>query len=321
MSNACISYSQTLVQEFGRGWNRFWFTPSDGRVLGMIRILTGLSAIWWYLSYYPDLEGWFGPDGLFSVAATEQFVGGRTYFSIFDHANTLGNLWATYWIGLVFIVLATVGFYTRIFSVLAFVWVVSLLWRAPMLSRPVDDILTMLMFYLCIGSAGAQFSLDRLLRDRKTAAGTSPQIQVREGGSSWSTVALRLIQVHTTLILVASAIAQLRGDTWWTGVALWGFIGKPESAYVDFTWIHQYPYLLNFLTLGFVIFELAFAILIWNRLARPLLLVLSLPVWVGIGLMSGMLSFTLLIFTAGLAFMPPEWLLPSRSQSVAPTVG
>ena len=51
-------------------------------------------------------------------------------------------------------------------------------------------------------------------------------------------------------------------------------------------------------TLAIVLFELCFAFLIWNRLARPLLLGLALPIWIGTALLTGMTSWVLMIGTA-----------------------
>jgi len=322
MTNA-RDYFSTLTEEFGGGWTRFWFAPSDPYVLGVLRLCTGVIALWWYVSYYPDLQTWFGPDGLLSLARVEQWRGANRAYSIFDYTTTPSSLWFTYWLGLGVLIAFTAGLFSRVTSVLAFVWVVSLLWRAPMLDRPVDAVLTMVMFYLCIGPSGASWSLDRWLAKRRedsarratpstasTSSGLSHTALTNIGphGSSAATVALRLMQIHLVLIYAAMALAQLRDDSWWMGRALWGSIGKPESGYIDMTWIHQYVYLLNVWTLGVVVFELSFVALIWNRLARPLLLGLSIAVWLSVGLVSGMLSFALMLIVAGLAFVPSEWL-------------
>ncbi len=308
------TYFSTLTQEFGQGWTRFWFAPSDPYVLGVIRLGTGIIALWWYVSYYPDLQDWFGPDGLISLEKVHQWRGPNRSFSIFDYTNSASSLWFAYWLGLAVLLAFTVGLFSRLTSVLAFVWVVSLLWRAPMLDRPVDGVLTMVMFYLCIGPSGASVSLDRWWAKRKLDAGKSEHAltTLEPRRSSAATVAIRLMQVHLVMIYAAMVLAQLQFEAWWIGRALWGFIGKPESSYIDMTWIHDYVYLLNIWTLGVVAFELSFVALIWNRLARPLLLVLSVFVWLSVGIISGMMSFALIMIVAGLAFASSEWLRGCR---------
>ena len=49
-------------------------------------------------------------------------------------------------------------------------------------------------------------------------------------------------------------------------------------------------------------FEIAFPILIWNRFARPILLILGVLVWLSIAIAAGHLLFALTMITASLAF-------------------
>jgi hypothetical protein len=196
-------------------------------------------------------------------------------------------------------------------SVAAFIVVVSLIHRGPMLVQAMEDVLAMVMLYLCLGPSGAAFSLDQLWRKRKSAASPKADVPASVGAN----IALRLIQIHLALYHFGMAISQLGDETWWMGRALWGFIGKPESAYVDLTFLADHLFLLNAWTHAVVIFELAFALLIWNRLARPILFVAAVLVWGGVGLVSGMLGFSAVMLAASLAFVPPEW-LATKSRNV-----
>jgi hypothetical protein len=45
-----------------RGWNRFWFTPSDPTLLGLLRICTGLLALFTVFTYTWELQSFFGKD-------------------------------------------------------------------------------------------------------------------------------------------------------------------------------------------------------------------------------------------------------------------
>jgi hypothetical protein len=198
--------------------------------------------------------------------------------------------------------------------VAAFVVVVSLIHRGPMLAQPMEDVLAMVMFYLCLGPSGAAFSLDRIWRRRNAAR---QEDDVSERPSVGANVALRLMQVHLALLHFGMAIGQLRDDSWWMGRAIWGFISKPESGYVDLTWISDHVYLLNIWTHGIVVFEFAFALLIWHRLARPILMAAAVLVWSSVAVVSGMVGFTLVMLGATLAFAPAEWLM--RRSSYATT--
>jgi hypothetical protein len=143
---ATRTYFDTLIQRSGEGWNRFWFTPSDPFTLSVIRLLTGIVALALYLSYRPDLAGWFGPDGILSENAMLKFRS-APLFSVFDYADSTSALWFCFWAGAAAIAAFTLGLFTRITSILALLAVLSILHRGPVLGRPVDDILTIVMFY------------------------------------------------------------------------------------------------------------------------------------------------------------------------------
>ena len=226
------NYFRTLTSRFGQGWNRFWFAPSDPTTLCVIRILTAAVALYLYLTYLPDLNRFFGPGGLLSRDAMLQLRGKESVFSIFDYATTTSTLWIFYWAGTAALVAMLLGLFTRVSTVLALVAVLSLIHRGPVLAdRPVDDIMAMLMFYLCFGPCGRGLSLDALFRSRSDA-NASATLHAPAASSYGATISTRIIQVHLTLIYLAMAMAKLHGslgtDIWWNGTAVWDLIRGPN---------------------------------------------------------------------------------------------
>jgi hypothetical protein len=51
-----------LVRLLIRAWSRFWFTPTDPTILGMIRICCGFVVLYVHLAYSYDLQTFFGKD-------------------------------------------------------------------------------------------------------------------------------------------------------------------------------------------------------------------------------------------------------------------
>jgi hypothetical protein len=314
MSNAVSSYFGTVATTFGRGWNHFWFTLSRPTTLGLMRLVVGLIALHWYWSYYPDLDLLFGPAGIIDEQALNSWRGPDSWnnkptFTLFDWIGDISTLGFMYWLGFGVIALFAAGVLSRVTTVLAFIFVASLIHRGPMLVRPFEDLLAMTMFYLCFGAIGGAFSIDALIKRRRQGD------RAVDDNVSWgTTVSTRLIQVHLVLVHFGMAVSQLAAQssntvpTWWLGRALWGFAGKPESSYLDLTWLADHLYLLNLWTYAVVIYEIAFALFIWRPLARPFLLAVSIPVWGSIGLASGDLPFAAIMLAATLAFVPPEWL-------------
>jgi hypothetical protein len=304
--NGVGAYFSTLGERVGAAWNCFWFTPSDPFNLCVIRILTGGLALALYLTYIPDLEQLFGPNGLLSENAVLHLRGSTKVFSIFDYANSPSSLWFFFWTGAAALALFTIGLFTRVTAVLALVMLLSLIHRGPALARPVDDIIAMVMFYLCLGPCGAALSVDAWLHRRKQLPGrlASPPL-------SWTaTVSNRLIQLHLSAIYFLMAVAKLKSPVWWSGMAVWGLLAKPESRLIDLPWLAdpKWIYILNAWTLAIVLFELAFSLLIWIKIARPLLLGLAVPLWISTALLTGMTSWAAMMLVANLAFASPTFL-------------
>lgn len=302
------------LARMGEGWNNFWFLPRDAYTLGLLRLLTGLVALWWYLSFYPNVQNWFGPEGLFTAEGAQQLRidptgDARFAFSYLDLIESASLLWFVYFLGLGVFILMTAGVLSRVSTILALVVVVSFLHRAPMLQRPVDDVLAIMIFYLCLGPSGASFSVDAWLR-RKRAERTGAVVHET---FSWSaTLATRLLQVHIALIYAATALAQLQSELWWNGMAVWQMMARPESRLIDLTGMSQaglaFTYFVNFLTHAVVLYEVCFALLIWNRTARPILLFLGVFFWIGLALIGGSVSYSVLMLVANLAFVEPATL-------------
>ena len=102
------------------------------------------------------------------------------------------------------------------------------------------------------------------------------------------------------------ALTQLAGQVWWAGEAVWWVMARTESRLVDLTGLSTSMYVINLWTHAIVLFELMFPLLVWNRLARPLLLTLAVLLWIPLALLTGAVSFCALMLVANLAFLPPD---------------
>ncbi len=314
-------YLRTLIHAFGAGWNRFWFTPADVSTLGAVRLGTGMVLAYWLATFTPDLVPYFGPNGLAPQAtlgnletparngSLPQVIAQQVReslprphrWSFLNLLHTPNELRAGHAAALAIALLFAVGLFTRVTSVLALVVLLSYLHRGPVVTAQVEPILAFVVFYLCLGPAGRAWSLDRWLAQRRRSA-----VAGRTGGetSAAANVSLRLIQVHLAVVYALMAIGKLSSPVWWEGLAVWLLIARSESRLIDLTWLHAYPYLISLWTYLVVLWQGAFPILVWHRLARPLLLVINAIMWASLAPVTGMLDFALLMVIASLAFVP-----------------
>ncbi len=302
-----LEYLRTLSRAFGDGWNRFWFKPGDPYPLGVIRVLTGLIALWLHVTLLPAVGQLFAAGGWIPVEVVQRTTSRGYPLSYLNFFSSPTELLLVECLGLAVLALFTAGYWTRLTSVLAFLVMLSDVHRAPMLTTQVEPIVTMVLFYLCLGPAGASWSLDRWLARRKaigqgaaSGSGDAPPT------SFTATLSLHLIQVHLCLLYATMGTAKLMGSTWWTGMGAWWLIARPESRLVDWTGIPLFA--VNFWTHLIIAFELGFPILIWIRLARPLLLAIAVVMWLATGILTGQVEFALMMLVANLSFFSPAWL-------------
>jgi hypothetical protein len=306
MQSSVANYLRSLVDGVGDGWNRFWFTPSDPYPLGLIRLLTGCLATLLHLTLLPDLGRLFAGGGWLSHEAVDRLTIRGGSASFLDLFSSPAELMAVHVVGLAVLILFTLGFWSRLTSILALAVVLSDIHRGPMLTSQFEPVLTMVMCYLCLGPAGASWSLDRLLTRRRAttalaraAAGSYPP--------SWAaTVSVRLIQVHLAMLMATMGGAKLFGATWWVGSAVWWLASRPESRLVDLTGLGEY--LINFWTHAIVAVELGFPILIWFPLLRPLVLAVAAVIWISLAILTGQITFALMMLVASLSYCSPACL-------------
>ncbi|HTU25902.1 MAG TPA: hypothetical protein VMF30_10925 [Pirellulales bacterium] len=306
MLTAATEYLRSLSAGVAAAWNRFWFTPSDAYPLGLIRLLTGLLATYFHLTLLPDVERFFAAGGWLSPEAVERLAVRGGTASLLDFVSSPSELLAAHLAGLAVLVVFTLGLWSRITSFLALAVILSDVHRGPMLTSQFEPVLTMVLCYLCLGPSGASWSLDRLLAVRRATTPVA-QAALANAKASWTaTIAIRLIQVHLAMLVATMGAAKLYGGTWWVGSAVWWLATRPESRLVDLTFLGEYA--INFWTHVIVAVELAFPVLVWVPLLRPLMLVLAGVVWISLALLTGQVTFAAMMLVASISFCSPELL-------------
>jgi hypothetical protein len=315
------------------GWNRFWFTPQDPATLALIRILAGVMLLYTHAIWSLDLAGFFGQPGWLAPDALAAAYGNlRDHF--WSHWHWMGSwldppaaMWTLHIAALVVFAMLTVGLFTRVVSILAWLLTVSYAHRVmPAALFGLDDINAMLAMYLMVGPSGAAYSLDRLLARPGRAsrmsgraslpaslsvpgtAGQGAAHSCPQAPSISCNIAIRLMQLHLCIIYLFSGLGKAMGETWWDGSAMWFAVANYEYQSIDLTWLGQWPAILSLFAHVTVAWELSYAALVWPRLTRPLVVATSVPLHLGIALFLGMMTFGLAMIIANLAFVSP-WIV------------
>jgi hypothetical protein len=312
----------TLVERFGNGWNRFWFTPADPLPLCAVRIGVGGLALLLLASLTPDLARFFAAGGLIDVetGTLEQIRGDTAGLSYLWYLQTSVELHVAHALGMLVVLAMTVGLWTRVTAPLALVVLLSYIHRGPILASQAELVLAMALLYLAIAPCGAVWSVDWLLARRKAQGKAMLVARLEQSArpSLSAAVPLRLLQVHLALVYAWMALAKLNdgafGDgeayyVWWQGHAVWWLAAKPQSPLVDFApLLADHMFVVNLWTHAILAFEIAFVLLIWNRTARPVLLLVAVPVWLSVALLTGLATFCLAMLAVQLAYVSPHTL-------------
>jgi hypothetical protein len=299
--NRLAGHALSWVRDVVAGWDRFWFTPADVATLALIRIFAGAMLFYTHLVWSLDLEAFFGPDGWLSAGAVGLLQQDSYNWSYFWWIKSSWLLWSVHLAALVVFALLTLGLFSRLMSVLAFVAALSYVGRVPGALFGLDQINVLLAMYLMVGPCGDAYSLDRVLAAWQAGMKLAPA-----EASIGANVAIRLIQLHMCVIYLFAGLSKLSGPSWWDGTAMWLALGNLEYQSLDMTWLARWPRLINLLTHATIFWEVYYCALIWPRKSRPVMLLLAIPLHLGIAICLGMITFGLIMLVGNLAFVPPE---------------
>ena len=303
MSEGQGSCVKNWLQQWLDGWNRFWFVPQSPATLAVMRILTGAMLFYTHAVWTLELDSFLGLNGIFESQFANEVNGNSpfvwTHFAWIDHSAWL---WGTHYLALAVMLAFTLGFKTRITSVLSLLFTISYAHRAGGALFGLDQINGFLALYLAISPCGAMYSLDAFLK-RKGKGSGGPETGVPH--TVMANLATRLIQLHLCVVYLFAGMGKLQGAAWWDGTAIWGAIASYEYQTVDLTFLSHWPLVINLITLTTLAWECTYPFMIWPKLTRPIWILMAVAVHLGIGLFMGMMTFGIIMVIANLAFIDP----------------
>lgn len=286
-------------QDLWNGWDRFWFTPVDPHTVGVLRILCGLMLLYTHLVWSLDLLAFLGPKSWVPTTLVREMFRDSYAWSYLWYVESPAALWALHLLALAVLFAFTIGWQTRITSVLAVVITLSYCHRLPGALFGLDQVNAMLALYLALTPCGAVYSLDRWLAVRRG-------VRLEDSPSVLANVGIRLIQLHMCVIYLFGGIGKMRGELWWDGSAVWFALANYEYQSLDLTSLVRYPFLIACLTHVTVFWETFYAFLVWPRSTRPVTLGIAIMVHLGIVVFLGMPTFGFAMLIGNLAFVSPR---------------
>ena len=281
-----------MIERAIEGWDRFWFRPTATSTLGLFRIAYGLVLTVWALSLLPDATSFFSEDGVMPETSLD---GWR--WSLFAIDDSRATVLAAMAVLVLAAICVTVGYRTRLATVITFLLLVSLRWRNIWVMNGGDSLLRHMGFFLMLAPAGASLSVDRWrhARDRFW------ELPAR---APW---ALRLIQIQISTVYLFTVWLKAQGDRWNAGTAVADSLRVDDLVRFELPWALTDSLLVaNLLTYGTLAVELALAVLIWVRRARPYVIALGIALHLFIEVTMSLGFFSIVMMLGYLAFVPEE---------------
>lgn len=271
-------------------WNRWWFEPTSTSTLAVMRIAFGAVVVAWALSLAPDLRAFFTPAGVVPSQPPGTWTWGL--LGPWSSMPVVVAVWLALLLGGVGMLL---GWRARLSSLVVFVALMSIQRRDPYVINTGDWFLRIMAFYLLLAPTGAALSLDRRRRDRERFWESPLR-------SPWL---VRLVQLQLSAAYLFAVWAKVQGTAWNNGTAV-----SYALRIGDFARFHvphavaSSALLSNVFTYGALATEISMAFLVWNRRARPwvLLAAIVMHLLIDATLLVGFFSYEM--FIAYIAFVP-----------------
>jgi hypothetical protein len=251
-----------------RIWDEFFFAKQSPVPISIFRVLYGALVIAALLLLRPDWLTWYGVHGWLSLPTALKLEPGHrlNLFSFLPQSNAW--IEALFWFALVSAILLTIGFFTRLNSLLVFICLTSIEQRNLYITHGGDTFLRLAGFFLIFAPAGAAFSVDRLIRLRWGKE--SPTIQPR---SPW---AQRMIQLQLSFLYLVTFLLKIKGAPWLQGTALFYVYHLDELKRFPLPASLYYPMVLKLGSWLALALEFSLGALIWMKEFRYPLLALGL---------------------------------------------
>lgn len=283
-------------QEIKQIWLNFFFKERPVEGIAIFRILLGLLALVTFIQDTIVMHDLWGPYGLQSVSTMAKNYS-FPILSIFQYLNLTPEL-------LIFLVslqilsliFFTIGYKTRLSSILSFILMVSFHQRNINILSSSDLLMRILFMYMVFAPAANAYSIDSWLAKIKG----SP---LKREYASWT---LRLIQIQIAVVYVSTVIAKAKGITWLDGSAVYYATRLEDFTRFSVPLVLDWKWSLALITWSTLIVELALGTLIFVDEFRKPLIVLGLVFHLGIEYMMSIPTFEWLMIICLMAMFKIE---------------
>jgi hypothetical protein len=290
-----------------KAWNRFFFAPVSARPLGAFRIVYGLLMMIYLALMTVEFDYWYTGAGLLHGSeAREAIAGGEPApvgkamplrFSPLQYVTDPNVAWMVLAATFAAAVGVTLGWRTRLMSILLYLGMLSLYHRNVSSNGGPDAVPMILTFYMMLCPSGAAYSLDARRAARRRGTVAEPLI------TPW---AVRLLQMQLCLIYFQSSEIKSQGQFWLNGTSVHYVLFNGEFRQFNLEWLGAYPLLINLMTHGAILIQFALAFWLWFRPTRRWAILAGILLHAGIRPVLNIPGFGEVMCATYLTFLDPD---------------
>jgi hypothetical protein len=277
-------------------WNRFLFAPISARPLGAFRVVFGLVILGYLALMSVEFDHWYTSAGLFTAEEARE-AAAPLRFSPLHYVDDPRVSHAFLAVTTAVAVAFTLGWRTRVMSVLLYLGLLSFYHRNVASNGGPDAVPVIVSFYMMLCPCGAAFSLDAIRAARKRGTLAEPLI------TPWG---LRLLQMQICLIYFQSSVIKCQGPLWLNGTTVHYVLFNREFGQFNLEWLAQYPLVINLMTHGALLTEFALAFWLWFRPTRRWAILGGLALHFGIRPLLLVPGFGEVMTATYLTFLAPD---------------
>ncbi len=291
-----------ILQRIYRKIDDFWFRKESTISLDTFRLVFGCFLTLIMLLSFLNWQRFYGTD---SILPYDYFVESRGGFlkaafkSIFAWSDAAWFVWGVYGVGLLAAITFTLGFKTKVSTIVLYLVWFSMCNRNNIIIDGKDAVIKMLLFYSCFAPLGTSLSLDCFFKKHNW------DLLSFERKSVWS---LRLMQISIALIYPFTALDKLRNDAAWVDGSVIYYVTLYDGwfRFTDINFLHNH--LLSIVaTYGTLLTEFLFPILVWFKQTRAIALVAVTLLHLSIAILMNqyILQFSLVMLISFILFIEP----------------
>lgn len=271
----------------------YWIGIVDPRPFALFRIALGLAFLHDLIPYSRNVRAFLSDEGVLPRSCVREWWS----WSVFSITGSPTGVTILFALGALAILAFTIGFKTRVASVLSWLFVISLHHRNHFVTDGGDDFTRILFFWSMFADLGARYSVDSWRRSNKTR--------------SIPAFGPRVLQANVVVLYLIAGLLKLRlgwlrGDAVYMTLELKGFC-RPLGA-----WLMHHQGICTAMTYGTLVVEIAFAAFAYSpfkvQLSRAIAVASGLSIQIGILLTMRVGIFTEVMIAVCALWIQPEWI-------------